>query len=83
MSGTINWPPQIDRETCKPLYEWKVDKVEDQVNSLGTMFYEIRLQDQHRFDELLWVIGGLALGVVLLGIVTLFMLIYFINNFTI
>ena len=81
MAGII-WPPPVDRETQKPLYEWQMEKVEDQVNSLGTMLYEIRLQDQHRFDELLWVIGGLALGVVLLGIVTLFMLIYFINNFT-
>lgn len=82
MPGIINRPLSIDRETCKPLYEWKVDQVEDQVNNLGTMLYEIRRQEQHRFDELLWIIGGLTLGVVLIGTVTLFMLIYFINNFT-
>lgn len=82
MAGVI-WPPPVDRETQKPLYEWQMEKVEDQIDSLGTMLYQIRLLEQQRFDTLLWTVSALALGIVLIGITTFFMLLYFINNFTI
>ncbi len=80
MAGIIWPPPPPTREECKPLCEWKSDLLEKQVHSLGTVFYELRIEEQKMFTELLYSIIGLAVGVVCLGIVTLVMLLYFIAN---
>ena len=80
MSGII-WPlPPPTREECKPLCEWKSDMLEQQVNSLGTVFYELRIEEQKLFAELLYSIIGLSIGVLFLGITTLVMLLYFITQ---
>lgn len=80
MSGIIWPPPPPTREDCKPLCDWKSDMLEQQVHSLGTVSYELRIEEQKMFTELLYSIIGLAVGVVCLGIVTLVMLLYFIAN---
>ena len=77
----VNWPPPPPtREDCKPLCEWKSDMLEQQVNTLGTVFYELRIQEQNMFAELLYAIIGLAVGVLLLGITTLVILLNFITR---
>lgn len=80
MAGIIWPPPPPTREECKPLCEWKSDLLEQQVYSLGTVFYELRIEEQKLFAELLYSIIGLSIGVLFLGITTLVILLYFITR---